>query len=232
MLNFESVKNTILITLIIVLGFSLLNKCGETKYYNQVLSSQKDSTLIYKNKFGLSEAKVTSIQLEREEFKSALNDSIKVLRRLRGVLGVKTATTLLSSSATKIIYDTIKYPKLPVGYKLAPAIYPIYKSSVKTLWYSIETTANKDSIHNKVQFKNELVMTNEQKFGLFREKPINITITQMNPYTSNSEVNYYTMKSRRSALDLEIGVGVAYDIFRQRFVPAALTLAIGKKIPI
>ena len=95
----DKIYKTILIGGFMIMAILLFVKCDEASYYKAKDKVDADSVVIYKNKYGLSEAKLTAATLDKADLKRELAEAnIKITRRTRGVTQVSSYFNYRDSS--------------------------------------------------------------------------------------------------------------------------------------
>ena len=192
------------IILLAIIAFLVFKSCNKVNYYRKAYISEHYSLTTYINKDGLNESKIKELELTKEDLKHRL-DTIKITNKTKTVTQIKTKTEFVEVVKTLVVHDTIYVQ----GEK---SISPIYESEINSFWYSGKVKATKDSTFLDINFINETIIKREQKRGLFKSKPIDLTVIQQNPNTTNKGVKAYKLKSKAPLFNVSVQSGIGIDL--------------------
>lgn len=201
----------ILIGLVIVLAFMLFKSCekqNEQAGLIETISATLDTT---RNELGQQSASISVISTEREKdfLKIKTQDStIQWLQsvvkdykgRLKQAVVLSNTTESNGSTETIVRIDTVDN-----------VIYETYCTEWENRWEKGWIEAGRDSIHRKIQFKNEYELTiGNRSNGWFKKKTFDVSILNLNPNTYTTELRAYSVKEnpKRFTLGLQSGYGL------------------------
>ena len=201
---FNGISKPLQIIFLAIIAFSIFKSCNKVQFYKKAYDCEHDSLNTYINKDGLNESKIKELELTKSDLKNRL-DTMKITTRTKTITQIKTETEFVDIVKTVVIHDTI-YIR---GKK---SISPIYESEVNDFWYNAKIRATKDSTYLDINFINETIIKREQKRGLFKIKPIELTVIQQNPNTTNKGVKAYKLKSKAPLFNVSVQSGVGIDL--------------------
>ena len=214
-----------LLTVLIVMRYC--NKVNNLQQVNNIYSHLDDSLKHYKNKYGEATTQVSLLQGNNVDLILSVKSKNKTIQWLQdevkkhkgsidggGDIGVIGTNTTFSATTT----STVSFSLLNNG-KIDSL--PTYKTNNKdTTWIKYYIAATKDSIHLNLEVKNKytIVIGEERVKGtLFKKNPIAF-ITNLNPYTSITDLKVYQV-TNNVRKRLSIGVGGGYCIPLFTFTP-------------
>lgn len=215
-------KNVLLVILTILLFifvknyFSKSNQLSESK---SLLLSLNSALEISKNKLGQEVAKREIIEtyntkmFTRMELQdSALKDLQKLVKDNRKLIKNSGSATILKGE-TNVDKSTVTNIYYPSGDTL-----PTYTSNFNNEWvgYSIISKFDTTKLDLKIKNKYSIVIGSEKKNIFTKRKPF-ATVTNFNPYSTNTELRTYQVKIKRKKFG--IGVQVGYGITKAGLSP-------------
>ena len=149
----------------------------------------------------------TSTYIKKKAFKKK-HPNIRVKPKTKAVNIIETKTVYKDRIETFVSHDTVV---------VRDTIYikPVYTSSIKNEWLNGSIIAKYDSISYNLEFKNKLIVTHEQKRGLFKQKPLVVKVKSENPHTHNRIISHhFVSKSKLISPSIQVGVGI--DLIRKK----------------
>ena len=218
----NSVKN---IGLFILLMLSVLcfKNCNRYVKYKRAFRNSQKELKVSKDKNGLLVAELKQVEVSRNELKQIL-DTIKIKPKTKSITIIESNNTAKIKEVVKVKYDTIYIDN-------RQQINPVYQSNIDRYWYKGKVTATKDSIDLDLVYYDRLLLTIDQKRGLFRSKEATLKIRPQNPYVKISNAKNYKITNKEPLFNVSVqsgagvnllngkptiylGVGIGYKIIR------------------
>ena len=189
------IERIIFITTIIVLFTMYSSKNTDLKEKEDLYKASIDSLETWKSKDGYNMSKIAVLETEStktflnlqtkdstiNELKDLVEKNKKLLKKQGTALILKGETKIDTITKTIVIKDTITGE-------------PIYKSSVITKWYNIESFATKDFTNYKLKTFSELsLIIGLEPQGLFKKSIPYGTAYDKNPNTDIKDMRIYNI---------------------------------------
>lgn len=150
------------------------------------------------------------VQLQR-----AVKDYEKELKKVGSSVVALQTETKYDVTAPTVIKETeiIKDPNIKY-------IYPVYTSHTQDKWHTLSTVATKDSVSNKITFRDEynVVLGYESK-GLFKKVEPTAMVQSASPYTTAKDMKAFRVTGSTTpkiTIGTHIGVGANYGLIHKR----------------
>jgi len=205
----------------VVIAFLLWKGCNSRTNYLEtkgLYESSQDTLKTSRNKLGQQEAKITVMTASKKKDFLKMKTDDSTITKLQGLVkeyGGKLAHASLMLNRTReqgtdvteiIEADTVFTDS-------ATFIYPVYRSEWEEKWSSGFIVASKDSIQRSIVVKNEFNITQGyEKEGFFKPKKLIITVKNLNPNTSTSELRTFTVKKDKKKFSLGVGAMYGYGV--------------------
>lgn len=188
-------KDYIYIASILFILVAWNGSCKKNKTNSELINSVNDTLLTYKNKNNQNEAKISVLYASRKELlsiSSAKDSTIKKLQKLVKESGPSTTSATVFSGTTigSITGSTISANKDTVYKDSIAYIYPEYQFTDSTKWHKFKITMCKDStnLFYKINNQYSYITRYEKPKGFFSKKIPIVTVTNLNPNTTTTEL--------------------------------------------
>jgi hypothetical protein len=224
-INFKGLYIILLIACLIT-ALIIMKHCKKIdtlQQINTIYSHLDDSLKYYKNKYGEATTQISLLQGNSVDLILSIKSKDKTIQWLQqevnkykgnvsngGTIGViGTSTTFSATTASTIELSPVMNTKFDS--------FPTYNTTNKdTTWIKYYIAANKDSTNFKLEVKNKytIVIGEEKVKGhLFKKNPIAF-ITNLNPYTSITDLKVYQVTNKvNKRISLGIGGGYCIPLF-------------------
>lgn len=176
-------KGLILILLIMIVSLIALKSCDDAMHYK------------HKN---------TEVEVSKRELKKIL-DTVKIGRKTKTITIVETVSKNVIKEVTKIEHDTVVE-------KDTVYLSPVYKTDFNNKWFGGNARADKDTFEVNLTYYDRLLIRREQDRGLFRNKPINVSVETQNPYISVSNSKTYKIKNKEPLMNVSAQLGGGFNL--------------------
>ena len=196
----------------LILAFSLLQKCGENKTLEDNLQVEIDNVRQYEDLKG-----------EIVEYNDVMNTKFKDLELYNAELKEEIHNMMIKNpefivlSTTELRVDTVYVPFADT----LPCDDFVKNIEIDSTWYNIGMTLTKESLMiDSMIFPNEQIVTiGEKKNGLFKRNEHIVAVKNTNPYMSTDTLETYTFKKdkkffERPSVNITLGVFAGIVISR------------------
>lgn len=188
-------KDYFYIAAIIFLLFAWTNSCKNNDKNQELINAVNDTVLTYKNKQGLYESKISVLHASRKQLLSINAGKDSTIRKLQELVkksgsGTTSATIHSGTTSGTISGNTISVSKDTIYKDSIAYIYPEYHYADSSKWHNFKITMCKDStnLFYKINNQYSYITRYEKQKGFFSKKIPIVTVTNLNPYTTTTEI--------------------------------------------